>query len=815
MSTRTFLLLAALLAAGCDSEIAPLGDSGGPRDAGPDAADSQAKRCTTNAECGAGVCMKSGTCCPTEQVCGNVCCGSGTICYANACVKPGKECFYQSDCEPNQYCEPGLGPKPTPKLDAGAPKGDGGTAPDGGRICSSPPPRSGRCIDLPPKCPATDAGAPPMTDAGTPACYPACEFRPPKGKLETVVKWSWGPVAKQFPEYTDVWATPTVARLWDANCDGKVNELDPPSVIFVSGDAKGTCCSCDKVLPSSCLTGVLRVLDGASGKELWSLRKASASSTGFAGFSIAVGDVDGDGKLEIAAVTGERHLVLVSSEGKVLRTSDQPIPIPANLGTFGWGGALAIADMDGDGAPELAFGATVFSSAGGKLTLKWTGAKGVGGGSLAQAISTFVDLDGAADNKLELLAGRTAYKADGSELWHRADLPDGFPGVGDFDGDGKPEAVLVANGQVWVLAAATGATLAGPFTLPGGGEGGAPTVADFDKDGKREIGVAMQNFYSVVKPDLAQKSIGLLWKTPNHDLSSSVTGSTVFDFEGDGEAEVIYNDECFLWVYEGKTGAVRFAAPTTSFTATEASLVADVDGDGHAEMLMVSNGANPGAGGWKCDVDPWNKPDPASGRPAWVAPSYGPAYRGLTLFADRASSWVATRTLWNQHTYHVTNICDPRDSACDAPTSYGAIPKREKKNWTLSWLNNFRQNVQDKGLFDAPDATVTLAVPCKKPVLLRAYVRNLGLALLPAGVELGFYVVKGGSETLLGTAKTSIALLAGQAEELTYAAKASDAITLEDTFVARLLIDPKTAPFRECWDTNNASEPAKANCILE
>jgi hypothetical protein len=57
----------------------------------------------------------------------------------------------------------------------------------------------------------------------------------------------------------------------------------------------------------------------------------------------------------------------------------------------------------------------------------------------------------------------------------------------------------------------------------------------------------------------------------------------------------------------------------------------------------------------------------------------------------------------------------------------------------VPWLNNFRQNVQDKGLFDAPDATVALRVDCATPLELRATVRNLGLALLPAGVEVGFY----------------------------------------------------------------------------
>jgi len=49
-------------------------------------------------------------------------------------------------------------------------------------------------------------------------------------KLElkgTVTEWTWGLVdAGEFPDYSDVWATPTVARIYDANCDGRAPGLD-------------------------------------------------------------------------------------------------------------------------------------------------------------------------------------------------------------------------------------------------------------------------------------------------------------------------------------------------------------------------------------------------------------------------------------------------------------------------------------------------------------------------------------------------------------------------------------------------------------
>jgi hypothetical protein len=380
--------------------------------------------------------------------------------------------------------------------------------------------------------------------------------------------------------------------------------------------------------------------------------------------------------------------------------------------------------------------------------------------------------------------------------------------------------VLVADGRVWILDGTTGATLVGPATLGGIGSGGPPTVADFDGDGLAEIGVAQAEHYSMLKPDLSRdeiettwRSLDVRWAAPNHDLSSSVTGSTVFDFEGDGAAEVIYNDECFLWVYDGATGGVRFATPHTSFTATEASIVADVDGDGHAEIVMVSNGADPSAEGWKCDVDPWNRADPATGRPAWQPPPYGPAYRGVTVFGDGARSWVGTRTLWNQHTYHVSNICDDRDGACDAPNTYGAIPRVERPNWTLGWLNNFRQNVQDEGLWNAPDAAVSLSVSCDASIELHAFVRNLGAALLPAGVEVGFYVAGDAGLELIAATATDTSLLPGQVAEVVHPMGPGDGAAADDEFVARLHLDPAAPLFHECRADNNESAPARALCL--
>lgn len=158
---------------------------------------------------------------------------------------------------------------------------------------------------------------------------------PQAGQLDTAIKWQWGlQPATEFPEHTDVWATPTVARLYDANCDGKVDLNDPPNLVFVAGDTNGTCCSCGNEEISTCRTGVLRVLDGQTGEELWSLDKGKPGDVGFAGMSVALGDIDGDAHVDIIAMTGDGYPIHIDRNGVVQAVADEPVP--NNAGTFGW-----------------------------------------------------------------------------------------------------------------------------------------------------------------------------------------------------------------------------------------------------------------------------------------------------------------------------------------------------------------------------------------------------------------------------------------------------------------------------------------------
>jgi hypothetical protein len=96
--------------------------------------------------------------------------------------------------------------------------------------------------------------------------------------------------------------------------------------------------------------------------------------------------------------------------------------------------------------------------------------------------------------------------------------------------------------------------------------------------------------------------------------------------------------------------------PRTSGTLTEYPVVADIDNDGSAEIVVVSN-AHPSV------------------------PTPSPT---VQVIKDKQDRWVQARRIWNQHTYHVTNVRED-----------GTIPQFEKRSWMQ--LNTFRTNAQING----------------------------------------------------------------------------------------------------------------------
>ncbi len=801
-------------------------------------------------------CLTGNVCCPESQVNGEQCCEEGSIAFAGRCVAPQGDCLDGADCSSGSYCEPALGAAPAAGSDQ----------------CSSV--TVGKCVALPEACSVNDG----------PGCIKdTCEVTREIGHLDTALEWKWpaSGQADEFPDYLDIWNTPVVGRLADTNCDGVVNLLDPPSIVTMTGQQNFTQCAASR----TCKSTILRVINGKTGEEVWSKRspedpvgadgndtngegllpdgtvctteadcRLDADEAGtWTGVSPAIGDVDHNGTMEILAVDDQSHVVLVDHEGTTLATSDLPIPSHTSTGG-GWGGGLALADMNGDGNVEVAFGANVFeiTKTNGTFsinlrfrgtTTKW------GGANQNSALSYFANID--ADPDLELIAGTVFYNYEcGSENMTCAGMNtsvilDGYTALANLDNDPRPELVMVRKDATLgqsvsiyniddngVLALAAG-PMAG--VTPGGNKfGGPPTIANFSNkdlagnptgDKLPEIGVAFYGHYEVFRPALDGSGdvvgIDRLWATPSHDLSSSVTGSTVFDFEGDGVAEVVYNDECYLWVYDGEDGSWRYATQTTSFTGTEASLVVDVDSDGSAEIVMIGNDANPSTWGcnnikagtdWRLDeVDPKG----TYVRPGWVDPdgNLTGTYRGLWVWRSANNSWVGTRSLWNQHSYSVSNVCGDEGESCPAGSTYGDIPSRRLDNWEVPYLNNARQNIQGEGVLDAPDPTVGVSFRCGSTLEAVVGLKNVGRNPLPVGAEVALYGRDAaGTVTQIGTIKSNESVVyPGGAVELVYELPPE---ALDESYVvyAELVGDETTYRFVECDASNNRSSEVSVVC---
>lgn len=363
------------------------------------------------------------------------------------------------------------------------------------------------------------------------------------------------------------------------------------------------------------------------GSELWTVSGEVRGSSG-----VAAGDIDRDGFSEIVAQHADGGLIAFEHDGTVKWRS---VDVGLDGNTVG---SPSIADLDGDGSPEVIVGSAVLNSDG---TLRW-GPKADTGNNSRGPLSTVADLD--LDGRMEVITGRSAYRADGSVYWTTT-RPQGFTAIGNFDSDPFPEIAVVASDGVRLLEH-NGVVKWGPVVLPGGGRGGAPTIADVDADGQPEIGVAGTTRYVVFETNGTIK-----WQVEIEDESSNVTGSSVFDFEGDGSAEIVYADERHLRILRGIDGAELYRLVKGSATLHEIPTIADVDGDGRAEIIVGAND--------------WDKGNES----------------GLYVIGGANNDWVATRAIWNQHSYHVTNV-----------RADGSIPPVEPHHWLVPGLNAFRTN---------------------------------------------------------------------------------------------------------------------------
>jgi len=525
----------------------------------------------------------------------------------------------------------------------------------------------------------TTAACPDLTFPPEPVdADPECALDPQTGQFYPEIQWHMEDFTEQ-PGSNYIMATPMVAHITDDDGDGTFgSDGDTPDIAVITYGSANT----------------LRVISGDGSTVHWSAWDDSPQGQS----QPAIGDLDGDGDPEIVIATDAGRVVAYHHDGtRAWQTA-----------AFDIGGGLfdgddadfdehctspAISDMDADGRPEVIVGRVILDGAsGGTLGV---GSHGIGRASDGAVGTTSFAVDIDLDGEQEVITGDAFYRKDGS-LKNLGTEGDGFVAVGNFDSDPEGELVVVRYGEIW-LYEHTFERIWGPVSL-GAGFGGPPTIADFDGDGEPEIGVASVSLYTVVETDG-----GILWTRAVQDATSGITGSSVFDFEGDGIAEVVYADETRLWVFNGPDGEVKLeSSDHTSNTWLEYPVIADVDADGHAEIILGHN--------------------PYQGQTV--------AYKGITVIADQAETWLNTRQIWNQHAYHITNIEDDATVPADADI-----------NWDS--YNNFRSGDIYAGSGSAAEDLVPEILDvCEDCVEDKAYVwaraRNEGAAEA-VGVTLSLY----------------------------------------------------------------------------
>lgn len=585
----------------------------------------------------------------------------------------------------------------------------------------------------------------------------ACEVRPSIGTFQPVLKWAWTGSGSILPAYNQVMTAPVVAQTNDDNGDGRIDGNDIPDIIFIAYTGTGGVFTSTSVDFSP--GGILRIISGKDGSDLVATTDTAYRfiPTG----NLAVADIDGDGLIDVIGPRLGGGLIAFEHNGQL----KWELPLPK------WNnGGPAIVDMDNDGTPEIILGNQVINANG---TLRWTGVGGFTAGGIPQdrrggngSLSIAADIDNSGHPSL--IVGASAYRYNGELLWRNDLVGDGFAAIGNFNGDSFPEIVVVSVNLVSLLDH-NGALIWGPVQIPGGGGGGGPPIiADMDGDGQPEIGVAGATAYSVFKADGS-----VLWSKPTRDISSSVTGSTVFDFNGDGEAEVIYADEYILHIFRGKDGAVLFEIPNSNGTVFEFPVVADVDNDNHADLVVVANQ-----------------------HLQMVGAAPGPGNTGIRVFEGANNSWVNTRKIWNQHSYHITNINDD-----------GSVPAVEQNSWQTH--NTYRLNAfLDRSATGVPDLTASLLSLLDNgtglPLSLSLRVGNGGTAPSPSAVKTAFYQgdpAAGG--VLLGTVTLPVIAAAG------YQDIRLDNVSLNGSADVYAVVD-STNLVTECNKTNNVDRTAVA-----
>lgn len=525
-------------------------------------------------------------------------------------------------------------------------------------------------------------------------------------------------------------------------------------------------------------TGDLYVYHGDTGQLMW---KDTGAKLGY-GSQPAIADLDNDGLAEVLAV---RSVGPQSPFDPITDTARYTVGCWDSTGVLKWetdefrkvdfdyATAVAVSDMNHDGSPEIVAGRVIFHSDGSFRAKgthghgSWGLLPGPGGGVSEGAVSAVADLD--LDGEEEVIVGDAIYDIDGNDKWFNDAAQDGMIAVANLDDDPEGEFVSSNLNRVTVRDS-NGRTLWGPTELDGANIVSPAAIGDLDHDGYPEVIVAGGNEIVAFHHDGT-----VLWHQAVTD-SSGATGASIFDFDADGDQEVVYDDEINVYAFDGPTGAVRFQSDRhSSSTMMDYPVIADVDGDGSAEIIVTHT-------------------------------TYG---YGFTVYGAGDGRWAPARKLWNQHAYSRNNVEDDL-----------TIPQNPVQAFTDP-DNNSWHSASDPTLYqvDEPiDLKISVVDTCEVQCALgKFYVAvqpvNASTVALDPGVAITLYVRRGGTTTKVETQTVGASLAAGYTGEQLIFEIPSDLVQGADAI--RVAIDDNgrgRGTIAECFEDDNSVEISGPFC---
>lgn len=328
--------------------------------------------------------------------------------------------------------------------------------------------------------------------------------------------------------------------------------------------------------------------------------------------SIAIGDLDGDGKSDLVTANRNDFVYLPSGDlqtiSVILAKGDGAFQPQVKYYAPQYPQTVRLGDFNGDGKPD------VVTDTGSSLQIRLN----VGAGKLGESIGyvdnsrgapAFVVSDIDRDGNLDLVTGSLMFggsklgatdvrlgRGDGTfgDRWTLQQAGGEFLAAGDFDEDGHPDFAFLsqmAESYGLALGRSDGTLISnGIRALPSPGYPQGLAVGDLNGDGHLDIVAALYPSLIVVTLGDGHGGFGCIASYPTGLTPSEIA---IADFNRDGHPDLIVTDYTSLGLsfFAGLDNG-SFANPVTiaaNLGHTVSIATADFDEDGHVDLAVGSS----------------------------------------------------------------------------------------------------------------------------------------------------------------------------------------------------------------------------------